>query len=659
VIKATDSVVTQGVVMFVKSMVRGVSAAVLMVLVAASASAQIFINQPAGVVPTTTQNDVNSQVLNLPGTSLTQMLGQIAVANLNDVGVGPFYSTGAGILLPNSSIIYLGLGSDYTITQRAGAVANAGPPVQPLATATQNVLNTNTANNSPQPALSTVVVGGFQQAVATINTAYFNPLAGTTGALIQEAAGTTQNAVNVMNATVNNGSASVIGNNGVDKNGAPVDGFQQAYVFLNTGGVLENGTTANLTLVQKNLAPNTIVATNSAIANSIAAASSTLDPSILTLHQTSVVGVNQMDFQALTTGSPPLPVTSNINLAGFQLGGLTPTGTGVVGLTATIGNEAIAYTGITTLGGNYNIGSAALGDGTAVVSGVTQNTVFGLNNITGGAGAGLTLSGVALPGTFATVPLLITGAPASPSDGFLQYVDTTTLALSTIYDKDTQNVGGAGLTGVVNVIGARVDNGSASIIGRSTDLTQSFTLNLNSLQVGGVLQGTPGSGVSLTQAVVNLNESTIGGTTPQATYVGYVNLAVANANVGPATLTNVSQSMNQALNTVGAAQGVNFNLNQEASGALNPTNGATLLSLSSNNIQVAAGSSATITGAFQSLRTTVNVASIGSLSGASTINQAASNISIGGSNQLIALPTSNNATISGIQVNTSAINSIK
>ena len=238
----------------------------------------------------------------------------------------------------------------------------------------------------------------------------------------------------------------------------------------------------------------------------------------------------------------------------------------------------------------------------------------------------------------------------------MQYVDATTLSLSTLYDKDLQNTGGSNLKGVVNVIGARVDNGSASITGTPTDLTQSFTLNLNSLgglkssQALGTLQG------MATQAVMNLNESTITGTTPQASYVGYVNLAVANANVGPATLTNVSQSMNQALNTVAAAQGVNFNLNQEVTTGLREGQACTLCS---NNIQVAAGSSATITGAFQSIRNTVNIASIGSLSGNSTINQATSNIVLGGTNQLIALPTTMNATINGIQVNTSAINAVQ
>ena len=251
----------------------------------------------------------------------------------------------------------------------------------------------------------------------------------------------------------------------------------------------------------------------------------------------------------------------------------------------------------------------------------------------------------------------------------MQYVDATTVKISTLYDTDTQNVGGANLLGVVNVIGARVDNGSASITGKPKDLTQSFTLNLNSLQVGGTLQGVVGGGtpsVSLTQAVMGINESNFGGNVsigggPTISYRGYVNLAVANANVGPATLTNVSQSMNQALNTVAAAQGVNFNLNQEVTIGTAEGRGCTICS---NNIQVAAGSSATITGAFQSIRNTVNIASIGSLSGNSTINQATSNlvlggIVLGGSNQLIALPTTMNATISGIQVNTSAINAVQ
>ena len=652
--------------MRVKSAVLALYATAVVTVLGAPAYADVLINQPGGIVQNTIQDHQNSVTLNLPGVSLSAMLGQIAVANLNDVGIGPYYETSIDplnpFLLPNLSTFYLGLGSDYTITQQAGALSDGLPvPIQPAATVIQNALNTISVSNGAQPALSNVIAGGFQQAATTVNAAYFNPLDGTTGTLVQSIANATTRAENVMSATVNNGNASIIGNNGVNpQTGLPVDGFQQAFAFLQTGGVLENGNTANLTLVQKLLNESTITAWNSAIANSIASTSGSLDPSIHTLHQTSVVGVNQMDFRAPTTGNPPVAVQSNINLAGFQPGTLTPDGSGELGLTATIGNIAVAYTGATVAGNNYNVGDpATLGDGIAIVSGVTQNTVFGLNNITGGAGAGLTLSGV-LPANYAASPPAFTGLPSSfgvagvydpTSDGFLQYVDTSTYALKTLYDVDTQNApAGANLVGVVNLIGARVNNGSASITGSASALTQSFTNNLNSLQVGGTLSG------KATQAVIGINQGSFGGTTPQTSYTGYVNLAVANANSGPASLTNVSQSMNQALNTVAAAQGVDFNLNQgvATAGALAPG-----LTLSGNNIQVAAGSSATITGALQSIRSTVNVASIGALSGNSQINQASNGINIGGSNQLLALPTNNNATISGIQVNTSSINAVQ
>ena len=101
---------------------------------------------------------------------------------------------------------------------------------------------------------------------------------------------------------------------------------------------------------------------------------------------------------------------------------------------------------------------------------------------------------------------------------------------------------------------------------------------------------------------------------PALATTGYVNLGVANANIGPASLTNVSQSMDQSLNTFAAAGGNNLTLNQSA---INHNYRRRLcLGLCSNNIQVAAGSSgATISGAQQFITNQINVATVGSLSG--------------------------------------------
>ena len=122
-----------------------------------------------------------------------------------------------------------------------------------------------------------------------------------------------------MSATVQNGTAAVIG---TDFNGGP--GFQNAFGFLNTGGVLViNGGLANgettLNLQQKFSSPNNITATNSAIANSVASTSgTTLDPTVQNLNQLSVVGAQQMDFQS--EGGVP----SVTHLFGFQPGGALP-----------------------------------------------------------------------------------------------------------------------------------------------------------------------------------------------------------------------------------------------------------------------------------------------------------------------------------------------
>jgi len=629
--------------MRVKTVLLALCSMALAAVLAAPSYAQTIINQPAGD-PGTTQTLQNVELLNLPATSLQALIGQSAINQVNQIGSGN---------LVGQPLSWLGVGTPYTLQQQAGDATNGN-----AFTVTQTANNSITVENGALPALSTVIAGGFQNAANAVNSAFFNPVTGSltdptvsTGSLTQVSSNAFLTATNLMSATVQNGAASVIGNNGVDSNGAPVPGYQQAYTTINTGGVLTSISTT-LQLEQKLGSQNLVVNTNTALANSIASTSSSLDPSILTLNQDSRLIVNQFDFQSVTTGTPPTPTQTVVNLSGFQPGGLVPTGVGTtVGLLATIGNMAIAYTGAT--GADYNIGKPAVpGDGTAVINGVTQNTFFSLNTITGvngSPGAGINYSAASDAG--GTNPYLSLTPYNSQSAGFLQYVDTTTYALTTVYDQDPNNTTGQALTGVVNALAARVNNGSASIIGAvrtaATDpVTQQFTNTLNSAVVGGTVSGT------LTQAVVGMDQSTLGGSASGVSYTGYVNLAVANASVGPASLTNVSQSMSQALNTAGSGAAAGFTLNQSVT---SPAEGCTLCS---NNIQVAAGSSlATISGAQQFTNNTVNVASLGSVNGGS-ITQTTTNVSIKGVNQLVTL-TNGNATINGTQSSFSAINVVK
>jgi hypothetical protein len=618
-------------------------------LFAAPTYAQTTINQlPGDVEETPVQTVINNANLLAPGTSLTSMAGQNGVNDLNQIG-------------PTA---YFGVSTFYTINQQAGDSTSIPP-----STVTQTAANSIVVNNLPQLALSTVTAGGFQKAANSVNSANFAPNQGSLtdptvsqGLLTQVVSLATLSATNVMSATALNGVASVIGNNGVDSHGNPIPGYQQASGFLNTAGVLVNVSTT-LALQQKMGAPNSITATNTAIANSQISTSATLDPSVLTVQQSSVVGVNQIDFQSVvdSNGAATQTVT---NLSGFQPGGLTPYVNGVigggtgnaVGLSAVIGNTAAAYTGPTNTA-TYNIGAPGTGgDGAAVVSGVTQNTVFGLNNITGGAGAGLNLSGLALPYDavtstgWVTAALPSTGLPYNAlTDGFLQYVDPATIKVQTINDVN------AGVpAGVVNLIVARVNNGSAAITGTvrtsaSDPTTQSFTNQLNSIEVGGTLYG------KATQVALNMDQSGLGASSNGVGATGYSNLAVANANTGPVSLTNVSQNMNQSLNTVSGAYGVDFTLNQAVTSPA-----ARSCTLCSNNIQVAAGTGAnagTISGAQQFISNTVNVAALGGVSGNSTITQTTSNVNLQGVNTLASL-NNFNSSISGYQSATTAINVI-
>ncbi len=652
------------------------------------AYAQTTVNQiPDATTGATVMDALNQQTLSLPGTSEIQILGQVANNTYNIIG-------------PTA---YFGEGLAYTINQQTGA-----PPTG--TSLTQHAINTNIVNNQTQPALSTVTAGGFQNAGNAANVANFAPAPGSFGSLTQLVSDASLVAANAMSATVYNGTASVIGSNGAGAGFQKATGsLNTAQVLVDTSTNLSppGGIGANA-LEQKMGGPNTVTAINSAIANSTAPAQGGhLDPSVQTLDQSSFVSANQIDFQSVphtitftpaTSGTPGTPAvttvttstytattpvnptnvtvvttsttpgtpgtpgtpavtaldyTSMTTMNGFQMGGLTPNdanpNASVVGLTATIGNTAAAFTGPTP-GLGYNIGTNVAGDGTAMVSGVTQNTVFALNGITGGTGANLTL-GAAAPGAWVTQPLpvSINGGVAytgTSTEGFLQYIDPATVKLVPTNDAYLAAVG---LSGVINGIAARVNNGAASIVGAarmsaSDPLTQSFTLQLNSINTAGTLSG------NATQVALNMTSNAL--TSPAAgssngiSYTGYVNLAVASADTsGPASLTNVSQSMNQSLNTLSSGNGVDFNLNQAVTSPVDKT-----CTLCSNNIQVASAANvATISGAQQFINNSVNVAGLSGISGTSTINQTTSNVTLIGVNQLATL-SGFNASISRLPV---------
>lgn len=590
-------------------------ATAIMAALAMPAYAQTVIIQDN---PASTQFSGNGLVIFSPGTIVNAIGGQEAVNITTGVGtMGAF-----------------GVAPSYTIQQTTGAQSTSAlfnPLVEMSAINVIEAVGTG-------PALSNVVAGGNQLASNSVNVANIAPLpAGTldVGVIGQSVANAGLLAINTMAATVQNGNASVIGSDGLG--GA---GFQDAYGSLNTAGVLVSRVT-NLKLEQVLGDANTVVATNSAIANSIASGMTMIDPSVSSLNQSSVVGINQLAL-ASAGYTPTSPTSATVNLSGAQNGTTPQDGFFPDRLQVTIGNSAAAYTG--PFSPDYNIGSNAPGNGIASVTGVTQNAGFGLNNVSGGAGVSLVLSAGAMPVVDPGMPTY--GFAFTPADGFTQSIDGTYIGHSPIngptqlvYTPDA-NV----LPGVVNGIAARTDVGTASVTGSATALTQGFGLQLNSLSTGGSLSGVA------TQAAANINEGTVysGGNGVQPV-LGMANVTVANANTGTATITNVSQRMDQSVNTAGAGTGAP---------SLTLTQLGGNIQLGSNNVQVAAAStSATITGAQQVANTGLNVASLGAASG--MITQATTGpVNLGSTNQLVSL-SGFNASTSGFQSSSTSINVIK
>lgn len=560
---------------------RYLGATALMLVLGAPAYGQTNIDQFTNA--TTVQSMGNSAIVSVPGVVANSFASQSASNQLNAVGPGA----------------YVGVSDSFVINQSSGAQSTSAL-FQPLVS--QTAVNAIGAN-STAPAVANVAAGGNQSATNAVNLANFAPLAGANGSLTQVVANNTLSASNSMTATVSNGNASVLGSNGE----AP--GFQSAFGSLNTAGVLVD-TTATLQLQQKLGDANSVSATNSAVANAIASGSTILDPAVQNVGQTSGVGINQLSLASNGAAA--------VALDGSQNGTTPQDGFIPDPLLVNIGNTVAAYTGPTNTA-TYNLGAPGVGgNGIAVVSGVTQSSSFGLNNVSGGADVSLSLSSTLDPGL-----------------GFNQSVDGSNQHLST--------AGGNSLPGVVNGIVARTDQGTATITGvartqASDAFTQSFTNQQNALSTGGSISGTA------TQTVADISAPTPQG---YGTVAGYTNAAVANANVGPASLAGVSQNMNQTLNTVSGGGAAGLTLGQDA----------TNVALGGNNVQIAGGSNnASITGAQQLNTTGVNVASVGAASG--LLSQNATSVTLASSNQLT--NTSGfNATVSGSQSSSSSINVVK
>jgi hypothetical protein len=606
--------------------------------------------QNNGTSETPSQINTNTAIVFAPGTLVSSVESQVASTLYNAIG-------------PTAAV---GVGSPYSIAQAAGTyatIATVGPPLTGTVV-TDTVVSTSTniigAGNETTPAVSNVFAAGDQSASNAVNVANVIPPAGSTGTLTQVVGAATLIANNAMSATVENGTATV---------GFPTIAdttSQQATDSLNSASVAVTttadmvGDSASGGALQKLSGNNSVTAVNSAIANSIASQSTIFDPTVQNINQSSLVGINQLSFASTAA--------STVTLDGAQ-DGVTEIPTATEGaltfaqgtLSAVVGNTAAAYTGPSSA--SYNLFSPAVtGNGNASVSGVTQNTSFGLNNVVGSIAS---------------------------ADGVTPVTGNTSLVLTNsedLFDGFSQTVAGAGttipaesLTGptgafgnVINGIAARSNIGSASITGvsaltttdgvtsiNSADLTQAFTNQQNSITTGGTLSGVA------TQTASDFT-APLGGTVDGFTFgAGYYNAAVANVNTGPASITNVSQELDQSLNSVSAGNlgypgslspaisATPLTLTQTYNG-VTPGEGGVPVTLGSNNVQAAVGSSsATISGAVQLLNTSINVAAaaLGNNylgTGTSGLAQTATNANLANSNQLIA-SSLNNSSISGAQ----------
>ena len=575
-----------------------ISATAMLAVLAAPAFAQTVIIQD---LPGVAQNSGASVSISSPGRLVSSIETQESTNLANTVGFG-----GA-----------VGVASPYSISQTAGApsISAFGNPL-----VIQNAVNQNSAT-STAPALSDVTVGNTQTATNALNFTNIAPPSGSTGSISQIVSNAAFNASNAMSATAQNGNASVIG----------AGAGQTATSMFNTGYAVVN-TSTDLTIKQRLGDANSISATNSAIANSLSG-SNILDPSVQNLKQSSSVDVNRMSL-------PSSNGAAAVSLTGSQNGTTPQDGVLPDRFQVTVGNTAAAFTGVNN--GSYNLGTNASGNGISTISGVTQNAGFGLNNVSGGANVSIAMQLNPTPVNDAGTPLY--GFAFVPGDGFTQSVDGTFIGNAPgkvgqpVYTP-AANV----LDGVVNGMAARTNTGSSSVTGTPATLTQGYSMAINTINTGGSLSGL---GTQAAKGIQQTNSVYMQGPLPIG---GYANAVVADATNGPATIKDVSQSMDQTINlakAAGTAPGI----------ALAQTGSD--IRLASNNVQVALGSSsATISGAQQGANSALNVAILGNVTG--TISQSTGGtVALTAMNQMASL-SAYNASTAGVQVSSTSINVIK
>ena len=556
---------------------------------------------------------------------------------------------------------YVAVGSPYSIQQGAGNYPTTGIGgettfANPAGYVDQSAVNIIAAHGAPGTS-NTVTAGGYQSGSNQINVANIAPVTGSTGSLVQASGDTSQDAFNGMFAhNDGTGSAAIIGSNGAG--GA---GYQSAFGSLNTasvfvtGGAVATNTTdptygTTLDSNQKLFGDTEISSVNLAIANTSATSGpTTIDPSISNLNQAAQISINQLGFstQGTTTGTGSSAVTTyaagNVALTGNQ--GLPASadepedGTTPGMISATLGNTAVAYAGHGGVSSGYGLLGNA-GVGTAQVSGVTQYASLSLNGISGGAGTSINLGGDGYGGT-------------DPNSGFNQSVSGETQQIGTPNANGGNAFDGYGL-GIINGMGALTGSGNASITGAAFtpgNYTQAANIQQNSISTGGSLSGIA------TQNATDIASNGFGGINNDGPGLGYSNVAAAASQNGSASLKNVSQYMGQSLNTV-AANGTStgLTLNQNAGGT-----GDSGVYLGGNNVQIASGTTgSSILGGVQVVSNSVNVASLGGISG--NITQSANNVGTSANNTMatsLGPNTGFNSSASGSQSTSSQINVIK
>ena len=584
--------------------------------------------QDSGVINSQINNNLTANSL---GTIITGVGSQAGTNQVNAVGGTSPLSLGDSFAINQAA----GGGFAYTGPNNGGP-SGTFPSI--AGSVTQNTANTIGATSGSN-AISAALGGGNQSAINSTNSALFAPAIGGVGSVTQAGGAVTSSASNAITSTVNNGNALIQGSNG------SAAGFQTAATTLNTATLQQgagltgapSGTpTSTLTLGQKIFPTPTRSATNSAIANSIASLPS-LDPSVSGLNQSSSVGANQLSLASAgyTSGSSTTVVPSLVNLGGSQnlnapnnvpQQAIAP---GV--LSVKIGNTAAAYAG--ALGTIPTPAAAA--DGTSQISGMKQTASLGLNNVVGGSATSIDFSNAVDPATgFTQNASLGTGAAGSP----------VTLTVPTFNTGAGASITGVGGAGTVNLLAAGTRTGNSNITGSSSELTQAFRTDVNTISTGGSTTGI------VTQNAANL--------APTGAQSPMQNLANASSANGVSTLTNVSQAGSQNVNSFGAgAGGVNLALNQTSTGT----------NLSNSNDQVAAGSTrSAITGAVQLGNLSLNTAQLGTVAnaglGTSQLTQQAGATTFNNTNNLTAGAASGNrfnATVNGTQQATSAINVVR